>query len=189
MGYLNPKSAERVIARLSREIADIEDFFYHSERNSDRSLYASMLERKRDDIIRSAVVQLHTATENVLDTAIERAVLGTRTTPRRKGVAFDAMCRLLRGGRGLGFDRKLDLALAVRVLDQKSVSKLRALNGVRNKCSHNWVLAWEGRRKGGTTRPPFLNYSGADVYSLNGFKRLLDDISPLYLRLFHQTAL
>jgi DDE family transposase len=48
------KSAERKIARLHREIGAIETELYPPNEH-DRFLHASMLERKRDDIVRSAV--------------------------------------------------------------------------------------------------------------------------------------
>ena len=57
---------ETKITRLSREIAEIDGFFYRGSEDEDRGLYASMLERKRDDMVRSTVLQIHTAIENIL---------------------------------------------------------------------------------------------------------------------------
>lgn len=51
----------RKIIRLEREIASIDDMFYLFEKKGDPAQHASMLERKRDDIIRAAVLQLHTS--------------------------------------------------------------------------------------------------------------------------------
>jgi hypothetical protein len=51
MNWSNARSVEKKIARLMREIAEIDEFFYRSNENEDRYLYAGMLERKRDDIV------------------------------------------------------------------------------------------------------------------------------------------
>ena len=66
MDWRNPRSVEATITRLTREIAEIDKFFYRSNENEDRVLYAGMLERKRDDMVRSAVLQMHTAIEDLL---------------------------------------------------------------------------------------------------------------------------
>ena len=59
----NSKSVEAAIKRLTREIDEIDDFFYKPSENDDRLLHAGMLERKRDDMVRSTVLQMHTAIE------------------------------------------------------------------------------------------------------------------------------
>ena len=60
MGRSNPRSVETKIKRLTREIAQIDEYFYQPDKQ-DRVAYAGMLERKRDDVVRSAVLQMHTA--------------------------------------------------------------------------------------------------------------------------------
>jgi hypothetical protein len=60
-------SVEIKIKRLTKEIEEIDAFFYKGNEEDDRSLYVGMLERKRDDIVRSAVLQMHTAIENLLN--------------------------------------------------------------------------------------------------------------------------
>jgi hypothetical protein len=52
MSSSNPRSVEAKITRLTRQIAEIDEFFYRGNENEDRFLYAGMLERKRDDIVR-----------------------------------------------------------------------------------------------------------------------------------------
>ena len=56
---------KRKISRLNREITDIDDYLYQSNRDDDQLLYAGMLERKRDDMVRMAVLQLHTGIEDI----------------------------------------------------------------------------------------------------------------------------
>ena len=91
---------------MTREIAKIDKFFYRSEENSDRDLYAGMLERKRDDMVRSAVLQLHTAIEDVLTSLITCRVLGIRSDERVKRArskAATALRGMLSGGGSIGF--------------------------------------------------------------------------------------
>jgi hypothetical protein len=77
MVYENPKRVEARIRRLTRELDEIDDFFYSSDRNGDRMLYMSMLEYKRDDIVRSAVLQLHTSIEDLMTSMLFSWILGT----------------------------------------------------------------------------------------------------------------
>jgi hypothetical protein len=77
------RSIEAKISRLRREIAQIDASFYEANKANDRDLYAGMLERKRDDMVRSAVLQLHTAIEDVLTGLITCRILGTRPDERR----------------------------------------------------------------------------------------------------------
>jgi hypothetical protein len=49
MNGTSSRPVEAKIARLVREIADIDRFFYGMKEDDDRSLYAGMLERKRDE--------------------------------------------------------------------------------------------------------------------------------------------
>lgn len=66
MDWSNTRSVETKIRRLPHEIRKMDEFFDETNKNADRALYAGMLERKRDDMVRSAVLQLHTAIEDVL---------------------------------------------------------------------------------------------------------------------------
>jgi hypothetical protein len=58
----NPRYVETRIKRLKREISEIDEFFYSGHRSGTRrDLFAGMVERKRDDMVRAAVLQLHAA--------------------------------------------------------------------------------------------------------------------------------
>ncbi len=48
-----PKRVEAAIKRFTREIEEIDEFFYWGNRVDDRVAYAGALERKRDDVVRS----------------------------------------------------------------------------------------------------------------------------------------
>ena len=58
MDWHNKKSVETKIRHLTGEIAQIDEFFYQTNETKERHLCAGMLERKRDDMVRSAVLQL-----------------------------------------------------------------------------------------------------------------------------------
>ena len=80
---------EAKINRLSREIAAIDRFFYGaSENDANRSLHAGMLERKRDDMIRGIVLQLHTAIEDILNTAITCSIFDVKAESRMQKFTF-----------------------------------------------------------------------------------------------------
>jgi hypothetical protein len=46
---------------------------------------------------------------------------------------------MLHGGGSLGFEMKLNFALALRLINGTTKDRLIVLNTLRNKCSHNWV--------------------------------------------------
>jgi hypothetical protein len=71
----NPKRVEQAIKRLNKEIDEIGAAIYAS--GEERPvLVAAMLERKRDDIVRSAVLQLHTKIEDLLTSLMLYCALG-----------------------------------------------------------------------------------------------------------------
>ncbi|SRR6266436_1080895 len=142
------KSIELSIRRLQKEIAEIDSYFYMSNQTGHRFLYEGMLERKRDDLVRGAVLQLHTAIEDLINALLLCSTLGVQPEKRFKarGTRAKAMHRLLSGGGSLGFDAKLSLAVALGMIRAPVRTKLAELNSMRNKCSHNWLLGVSVRR-------------------------------------------
>jgi hypothetical protein len=59
-------------------MAQIDKHCNQSNKDEGRLLYAEMLERKRDDMVRSAVLQLHTAIEDILNSTIVCCVLDAK---------------------------------------------------------------------------------------------------------------
>jgi hypothetical protein len=189
MDWKNPQSVERKIARLTREIDDIEKFFYSGNEDEDRVLYAGMLERKRDDIIRAAVLQLHTAIEDILTSQIICRVLNIKPEERGKKMrskAGRAVHKMLFGAESLGFDMKLNFALALGLLTESTKDKLMVLNTLRNKCSHNWLLKMPVRhkRRPRQTKPPLLLYHGHDLHNVAVFKEFCSEYGVMYFRMF-----
>jgi len=79
---MNPRSTEAKIARLTREIAEIDEFFYKVK---DRLPYAGMLERKRDDMVRSTVLQLPCGQKIE---AVEKMVSCAKKSPAKAGLSL-----------------------------------------------------------------------------------------------------
>jgi hypothetical protein len=183
----NLKRVEAAIKRLSREIEQMNELFY-PEDTEERHLYAGMLERKRDDVVRGFVIQIHTAIEDILDQLITFAVTGsTRSHCRLRSQSARALRGLLTGGESIGFHRKLSLALALRVITKSTKDRLHVLNNLRNKCSHNWILKIPVRygKRPAQKKPPLLMYEGRDLHSIDGLKDFLKEYGAgIYLKLF-----
>jgi hypothetical protein len=121
--------------RLEREIVSIDDLFYLTEKHGAPAQHASMLERKRDDMIRAAVLQFHTSIEDILDSQIICHILGVPAHQRMRLMRTSpgkALRKLLSTAGSIGFDRKLDLAVGLRIISEKRRERLAVLNTLRN---------------------------------------------------------
>jgi hypothetical protein len=182
----NPKRVEAAIRRLTREIEEIDIHFYRTHETEDRALFAGMLERKRDDMVRGAVIQLHTGIEDLLDQLIAFAITGG-TLRRVRSESSRALRSVLVGGGSIGFDRKVALAVALRVITTKTKNRLQVLNTLRNKCSHNWLLKIPVRygKRPAQKKPPLLLYEGRDLHTVTVLKDFIAEFGGgIYLRLF-----
>ena len=181
---------KRKVSVLKREIAQINSAFYELE-SSDLEQQASMLERQRDDVIRGAVLQLHTSIENLIDKMIMCHLVGVPADKLGRMMGSNrgkSLRKLMLSAGGLGFDQKLDLATALKVVSDKRRKRLSALNTLRNKCGHHWLLK-ELVRKGkrpGQLKPPLLLYEGRDLHQVATFKDFISEFGPLYARMFVQ---
>jgi len=131
MNWSNPRSVEAKVSRLTREIAGIDQFFYRGNENEDSVLYAGMLERKRDDMVRSAVLQMHTAIEDILNSQIIGRILNVKPEERSRKMRSNsarALRKMLFGAGSIGFDMKLNFAVALGLLNAKTKDKLMTLN-------------------------------------------------------------
>ncbi len=189
MNWRSAKSVESKIRRLTREIAAIDEFFYQSNKTEDRSLYASMLERKRDDMVRSAVLQMHTAIEDVINSLITCHILKVKPEDRRsrqRSQPARALRKMLFGAGSLGFDMKLNFAVALGLLSVRTKDKLMVLNTLRNKCSHNWLLKAPVRlgKRPSQKKPPLLMYNGRDLHNVDALEEFAAEYGPVYYKLF-----
>lgn len=189
MDRSNSRSIETKIRRLTREIRKIDDFFYETNKNASRDLYVGMLDRKRDDMVRSVVLQFHTAIEDVLTSSITCRVLGIRREEQEKRArtkSAQALRRMLWGSGSIGFDMKLNFAVALRLINGPTQKKLAELNRLRNKCSHNWLLKLPVRRgrRPKQKKPPLLLYKGRDLHGVEALEDFTEEYGLLYARLF-----
>jgi hypothetical protein len=187
--WRNPKSIEIKITRLKQEIAEIDQHFYESDEDDDRPLYAGMLERKRDDMVRSAVLQLHTGIEDILTSQIICCVLNAKPEDRERKIRSTrgrALRKMLFGAGSIGFDMKLNLAVSLGLLDEKTKQKLMELNTLRNKCSHNWLLKSPVRhgKRPKQKKPPLLLYQGHDLHTVPVLKGFTGDFGIIYAKMF-----
>jgi hypothetical protein len=185
----NPRSIEAKITRLTREIAKIDEFFYRGNENEDRALFAGMLERKRDDMVRSAVLQIHTSIEDLLNSMIVCHLLKVKPEDRRSKQGTHrgrALRKMLFGAGSLGFDMKLNFAVALGLLSEKTKEKLMVLNTLRNKCSHNWILKAPIRhgKRPRQKKPPLLLYNGRDLHNVDALEEFAAEYGPIYFKLF-----
>jgi hypothetical protein len=165
-------TTEGKIRKLTRELNEIDKYFYGGE---DRDGYAGMLERKRDDIVRGVVLQLHTAIEDLLSQYLMYNILQISPGKRSRKLSTvrgKALHKMLYGGGSLGFEMKLNFALALGFISGPARAKLMALNTIRNKCSHNWLLKVQQRRgrKPRQQKPPLLLYEGRDLHGVQALK-------------------
>jgi hypothetical protein len=81
---------------------------------------------------------------------------------------------------------KLNLALALRLINSKTKDRLLTLNTLRNKCSHNWALkvaVRQGKRPK-QKKPPFLLYEGRDLHAVEALKDFVGEYGGIYLKLY-----
>ena len=189
MNSKTPHAVESRIRRLTREIAKIDDVFYGVNKLEERELYAGMLERKRDDMVRSAVLQMHTAIEDLLNSCIFCRVLNVKLEDRRRSMRSKtarALLSMLTGPRSIGFEMKLNFAFVFGLLRSKTKDRLIELNTLRNRCSHNWLLKAPLRR-GKSPRqkkPPLLRYDGRDLHNVDVVADFASEYGTIYCKLF-----
>jgi hypothetical protein len=175
---------KKKIARLRREIDRIDGFFYTNTVGDIDLVWA--LELKRDDMVRAIVLQLQTSTEDLLNIRTINRVLAGRGRRSARNNAARALRKLFYGAGSIGFDAKLNLALAIGLIDLKTKERLVELNSLRNKCSHNWrlnVLRRQGR-KPAHKKPPLLMYRGRDLHKAAVLEEFGHEYIELYLKLF-----
>jgi hypothetical protein len=188
MAIPNARTVERNIRRTQREIAEIDAFVYPGD--EDRFLYLGSLERKRDDIVRAAILQMHTAIESILTTLLLQRALDLPIEDRhltQRSKSGKTMERLIRE---FTYDKKVELAFALRLVRQSTKTKLNEIGALRNKCAHNWLLNVRLRRGKPRTakKPPLLQYGGKNLHHVATLKDFMGEYAGVYLRLFARST-
>jgi hypothetical protein len=184
----NPKRVQQAIKRFKKEIEEIEAAIY-APGQDDPVLAAGMLERKRDDIVRSVVLQLHTSIEDLLTSLILYCALGITDKKLKHRLSSErgkAFRRMLYDRESLGFDMKLNFAVGMGLLTPSGRKQLMELNTMRNKCSHNWILNQVVRRgkRPKQLKQPLLLFRGKDLHKVAALKDLISEFSDVYFRLY-----
>jgi len=187
MNWSNPRSIEAKITRLTREIAEIDQFFYRRNENEDRLLHAGMLERKRDDMVRSAVLQIHTAIEDIPNSLIICRLLNAtseNSASKMRNKSGIALRKMLFDAESIGFDMKLNFAVALGLLNETTKKKLMVLNTLRNKCGHNWLLKVHVRRgkRPAQKKLPLLLYENRDLHQVAVLKDFASEYGLIYTK-------
>lgn len=184
---------EGKINRLLKEIQLIEERFYASNDNNLEQRYF-MLERKRDDTVRSLVLQLHTAIEDLLACLLRNNLLGITTEEwpvysKRHRVPARLINEVVASGRSISFENKLKLLRGLKILRKGTYDNLFKLNELRNKCSHNWLLNVHIRKgiKPGLPKRPLLQFKNKSLYDPNSLEDFASIYGQIYIRLFMKT--
>ena len=93
---------------------------------------------------------------------------------------------MLFGAGSIGFDMKLSLAMALRIINTPTKARLMELNTIRNKCSHNWLLKVPVRhgRRPRQKKPPLLLYRGRDLHTVAALKDFIGEFGGIYAKMF-----
>ena len=184
------QAIEGRIKRVSTEIEEIESYFYGGTREDiETRLY--LLQLKRENVIRSIVLELHLALEDLITSWLKSYLLNCRPRSldralRRRTILTRNVDDFLGGDAPIGFAKKLSLARLTGFVGGATYSKLRDLNKLRNRCSHNWLLNIVIRRgvKRRKSKKHLLEFRGLNLYEVGPFKEFTREFASLYYKLF-----
>jgi hypothetical protein len=173
---------KRQIAKISADIARIEKSFFETNTiDLDQRYYE--LQRKREHLLRSIILELHLSIEDVITGAIGNALLQGRLI---RSPAGHAIRDLSEGQHSIQFLHKLMLARSIKLITPTESTDLSDLNTIRNRCSHSWLLNKVTRRKIKRSKPKkrLLRYRGANLYETKAFLEFVGHFSRCYVRLW-----
>lgn len=138
---------------------------------------------------RSAVLQMHTAIEDLLNSFIVCRILNVTSEHRARRMSTKtakALQSMLIGPRSMGFEMKLNFAFVLGLLNCKTKDRLAELNTLRNRCSHNWLLKAPLRRGKGPKqkKPPLLRYDRRDLHNVEVVEDFISEYGIIYAKLF-----
>jgi hypothetical protein len=174
-------ATNRKLIKINEDIDRIEESFFKPV-DSSLEMRCFELERKRDHLLRSIILELHLSIEDIITGAIGNALLKGR--PIRSPVG-QTIRDLLQDERSLGFMHKLMLARSLGIIRRTEFDDLTELNTVRNRCSHNWQLNRVIRRKLKPSKPkrPLLRWRGRNLYNTDAFIDFGHHFTGHYLRI------
>ena len=173
---------KRKLTKITADIARIERSFFKSE-DPDLNQRYYELNRKREHLLRSIVIELHLSIEDIITGAIGNALLRGRLVRSTVG---HTIRDLLQDDHPLGFRHKLMLARSLGLITPTELKDIAELNTVRNRCSHTWSLDKVTRRKINPSKPkrPLLRWRGTNLYKTDAFTDFVSHFSKHYLKLW-----
>ena len=158
----------------------------------DYNLYS--LKYRKEQKIRSFIIEFHLAFESQLDDWIRELLIRNNLMIRKKKKdilyykgtkSFYYIDLLLDDAHALNFTKKLLLVRSLGLIDDRYYNKLKVLNKLRNVCAHDWILDAVIRRgKRRYKKKKFvLDYEGENLLKPKVFKRFLQDYRKIYLRM------
>jgi len=173
---------DRQIAKLRSDIARIEKSFFSAEHANPNQVYFE-LRRKREQLLRAIILEIHLSIEDILTPAIGNAILQGSSIRSPMG---HVLRDLLEGDRSIGFRHKLMLARSLKLVTPKEFADLADLNTIRNKCSHTWLLDKVTRRKIKRAKPkkPLLRHKGVNLYQTDAFLEFVGRFQKHYIKLW-----
>jgi hypothetical protein len=182
------KTVARDIARLRREIQQIEDYVYPLK--GDLETQRFFLQLKRSASVRGIVLEFHVALEDLLTDWLKAYLVGVRPEDlyRLRGAKAlrEALDGILSGGGSIGFDKKLMLLRGFRLIRRSEHTKLTELNRLRNKCGHKWELDALLRRNIKRHHPKrhLIEFRGRSILNPEAVREFAGEYGNLYYKLF-----
>ena len=178
---------EREIKKALQDVEKIQSFLHPlSDPDPKQNLFQAR--SRREDAVRTTVLHMSLAIEDLLDSLFWRALAGHDPNSRKRRSKKEGIPRelddLLSSGR-MGFESKIKLARILRIVTKEQSSRLDALRTLRNRCAHRWVLnviRKRGNKNRGTKR--LLEYEGRNLFELNVLEEFMKVYSGIYLKMF-----
>jgi hypothetical protein len=146
---------------------------FHWQNNPDHEDNIIKLERVKENLIRSCVVQAYVLVDETLGYVIENYFLSAP----KKGMPQEAKDKSLLFHHFLTQDvfytKKLDIVGELYDVPDKGLSSLRALNNIRNAMAHSYSPK---ERREYKKDNKMIKYKNKDIYTMDGFKLLNQDI-------------
>ena len=165
-------------ARVKTEIEDLENFLY-SINAEDPELRYEYLKTYRAEILRSFVVHLHLAIEDLLHAILFDFLARQNRRLTKKETIH--IVNEMRSAELIQWCGRLNLVTPLQYRN------LLELNRIRNSCAHNWIvnvprsrmIGPKGKRK--RRKIPVVIYGNSNLFNRRTF---IDDFCPVYSKLY-----
>jgi len=187
------KYKQNQIKKLLKENEELDSFLYPIVKDDlDYTIYN--LKSKKEEKIRSHIIEFHLSIESLLDDKIREFLIkgNPRIKKRQKDIFthkrtkfYGYLDEFLEGVAAISFKKKLLLVRSMGLIDDRGFRKLVFLNKLRDNCGHIWILSRIKRKgvKRHKRKKPVLEYNGENLLNLEVFKDFFRDYSNIYLRM------